>query len=199
MLCLRGLGLLRLGSLCLLRLVLLTGLRALRAERLPLLRLTGLAGLAAERLALLLGARVAVTALRLGAVGLGGGGLGGGEEGPFRAGTSGAAIAAAARMRAATRLRMRPVPVPMVLIPPLLSKPPAGSKTFPSALHAANTVKAMPNWPRSRPATFGTCGRPWATTISAAPMMPARVTLMRSGPLPQALGMSAPSPAPSTE
>lgn len=180
----------------------LRGLRLLRL-RLRTERLTGLAGLRLTAVGLArlrgTGARVAVTTLRLTAVRLRGGGLGGGEEGALEGRDEGVAIAAPARASVAIRLRMRPVPAPMVSIPPLLSKPPAGSKMLPSALQAANTVKAMPNGPRSRPATFGTCGRPWATTISAAPMMPANVTLRRTGPLPQAFGMLALSAAPSIE
>lgn len=79
---------------------------------------------------------------------------------------------------------------PSLALSPMLSKPPGTSTMLPSALHAANTVKAAPNWPRSSPATFGTCGRPRATTTSAAPMTPASTTLNTTGPLPHSMGRS---------
>lgn len=89
--------------------------------------------------------------------------------------------------------RIRPMPAstpPSPALGPMLSAPLAGSKTLPSALQAAKTVNAMPNGARSRPATLGACGSPWATTMSAAPMMPASTTPISTGALPQAFGMA---------
>ncbi len=111
----------------------------------------------------------------------------------MRAGTRGVARAAAAISSVATKARIMPMPgvgAPSLAFSPMLSKPPGTSTMLPSALHAANTVKAAPNWPRSRPAGFGACGRPRATTTRAPPMIPASTTLNTTGPLPHRVGRS---------
>lgn len=176
----------------------LAGLRLAAEGRARLARVPRLTGLGAVRL--LLRAGVAVTTLRLAAVGLRRGRAGAGIREPLRAGTSGVATAAAAMTTVAMSARIRPMPAPRPLVkPPSPSKAPAGSKMLPSAHQAAKTVNAVPNWPRSSPATFFGCGRACDTTTSAAPMTPARTTPSTTGPLPHRLGMSASSEAPSIE
>lgn len=78
---------------------------------------------------------------------------------------------------AASRPRISPAPA-------LLT-----SRIVQKAVHSAKTVSAVPNWPRSSPTTLRP-GMARLTMTSAAPMTPARKTLIRSPSESQAFGLS---------
>lgn len=99
------------------------------------------------------------------------------EERALNAGISGPATVPATSTMAASRPRISPAPA-------LLT-----SRIVQKAVHSAKTVSAVPNWPRSSPTTLRP-GMARLTMTSAAPMTPARKTLIRRPSESQAFGLS---------